>query len=156
MKRQSSGRISLAVAALALAAAVALGAGEPAKAPAEVSAPAEAKAPGDSGLRVYLDPETGELKSRPADPADGSEHEDGRLSPRERLNTYGGDLLQERLDRGGFKVDLRGRFQSSVVATIDPVTNEVSIDCVAVPVARASEPPDESRRTGEGEGRDDD
>jgi hypothetical protein len=31
-------------------------------------------------------------------------------------------------------VDLRGRFQSAVVATIDPETDEVEIDCITTAV----------------------
>ena len=53
----------------------------------------------------------------------------------DRLNTYSGDLLEEALPDGGFKVDLRGRFRSAGVATIDPVTDEVEIDCVPVRVS---------------------
>ena len=103
---------------------------------------AAARGAGGAGMRVYLDPETGALRTGPRAPlAEGEER--GPLSPAERLNTYGGDLLQEALPDGGFKVDLRGRFQTSVVATIDPATDEVSIDCVERPVGAAA--------TGEGQ-----
>ncbi|MFQ5351243.1 MAG: hypothetical protein ACE5EG_12450 [Thermoanaerobaculia bacterium] len=93
---------------------------------------AEDTTPGQAGLRVHLDPETGQLMGRPS--AEELEREvGGRLpGPADWLNTYGGDLLQEALPQGGYKVDLRGRFQSSVVATIDPDTDEVELDCIAV------------------------
>ena len=84
----------------------------------------EDTAPGAGGMRVYLDPETGAVLDRPTDP----------LTERlldERLSTYGGDLLEEPLPGGGYRVDLRGRFQSAVVATIDPETDEVEIDCIS-------------------------
>jgi hypothetical protein len=93
--------------------------------------PAGKTAAGAAGIRVHLDPETGRVIERASDPR-------AELPPRglgDRLNTYGGDLLQEALPDGGFKVDLRGRFRSAVVATIDPVTDEVEIDCVPVPVS---------------------
>jgi len=125
MKRRLNTRVILGMAS-ALLAVVLLAAGEPGEEPPEPSVPA-------AGLRVYLDPETGEVSNRPADPASRLEAWGGVLSPRDRLNTYGGDLLQERLPGGGFKVDLRGRFQSAVVATIDPETDTVKIDCVSTP-----------------------
>lgn len=81
-----------------------------------------------AGLRVRLDPVTGELRSRPAT-VDEETAERTALRLDERYSTYGRDLVQERLAGNGFKVDLRGRFQSAVVATIDPVTDEVRIDC---------------------------
>jgi hypothetical protein len=88
---------------------------------------------GLAGLRVRLDPRTGEISS--ASPESGSELEAGAGVPSAiaRLNTYGGDLLEERLPNGAVRVDLRGRFQSAVVATIDPESDAVSIDCVSVP-----------------------
>lgn len=92
---------------------------KPAEPPAEL-------APGAAGIRVYLDPETGRVIDRPDEP--GAVPQPRGLA--DRLNTYGGDLVQEPLPDGGFKVDLRGRFRSAVVATIDPVTDEVVIDCV--------------------------
>ncbi len=96
----------------------------------DAGAPAEDAAAGTASIRVHLDPETG----RVIDPASGPRSEPLPGGLRDRLNTYGGDLVQEALPGGGFKVDLRGRFRSAVVATIDPVTDEVEIDCVPVPV----------------------
>ncbi len=103
----------------------------------DIGPPARDTPVGDAGMRVHLDPLTGEILPRPADPA-GEERaaEDGTTpvtGPRGWLNTYGDDLVQEPLPGGGFKVDLRGRFQSSVVATIDPETGEVEVDCVVSP-----------------------
>ncbi len=152
MKRRPDARITLTL-VLALLAVVGIAAGAPPEEPPAArgaTAPptpedgggeAEDSTPGAAGMRVYLDPDTGELRSRPADPGDGAETGRVELTPHERLNTYGGDLLQERLERGGFKVDLRGRFQRSVVVTIDPQTDEVSIDCVSDPAT--VEPTDE-------------
>ena len=138
MKRRAKPYAAL-VAALALTAAAVLAAGKPAPEPAAAETRSQTDAgsppagredlPGASGLRVLLDPETGRMRSRPLDP----EAADASRAARDRLNTYGADLIQERLPEGGFKVDLRGRFQSSVVATIDPRTLEVTVDCVRAP-----------------------
>lgn len=90
------------------------------------SAP-EDVSPGTAGVRVYLDPETGEVLDRPTE----------QLTERlldQRLSTHSRDLLEEALPEGGYKVDLRGRFQSAVVATIDPETDEVEIDCISTSV----------------------
>ena len=146
MKRLPSTRAILTV-SLALTGAALLAAAQPAGAPDGDAAPQTVSAseddatrgrsaePGQAGMRVYLDPETGELTGPPA-----AREEEGTVrDPHGRFSTYSGDLLEERVPRGGFKVDLRGRFQSAVVATIDPETREVTIDCVAAPaVAPAS------------------
>ena len=143
MKRWLNARITLAMAA-ALAVALVLAAANPATAPPRDAPPSvapinedvvgavEDAAPGGAGLRVYLDPATGLLRNRPTDP----EAEEIIRDAAERLNTYGADLLQEPLPQGGFKVDLRGRFQSAVVATIDPRTDEVKIDCISTPASK--------------------
>lgn len=142
MRRQQLVGITLAV-ALALIGVAVLAAGRPeADSPAELRAPlpspgdenpeVEPTASGVAGVRVFLDPLTGEIRSRP----DEGEAVDDPRRLSDRLNTYGGDLIQEALPQGGFKVDLRGRFQSAVVATIDPETDEVTIDCVSQPVVQ--------------------
>ena len=129
------------VAALLLTAAAVLAAGIPAPEPEQGASATTSQpdpggppagregVPGASGLRVLLDPETGRMRSRPVDP----EAAEASRGVRDRLNTYGDDLIQEALPQGGFKVDLRGRFQSSVVAAIDPQTQEVTVDCVRSP-----------------------
>jgi hypothetical protein len=142
MKRQLNAGATLVVASGLIAAGVLAAvrpAAEPAeKAPERIAAEPQgarggldAAVPGRAGLRVHLDPETGQMRNRPTDP----ESYDHSQDPGDRLNTYGGDLLQEALPHGGFKVDLRGRFQSAVVATIDPDTDEVRIDCIAAPTS---------------------
>jgi hypothetical protein len=148
MKRQPNNLVILTL-AFALLATVVLAAGEPGEEQPAMPRPGaeptgenevgrtDTGAPGAAGLRVYLDPETGELTGRPADPE--TETEGGLMDPRQRLNTYGRDLLQERIESGGFKVDLRGRFQSAVVATIDPETDTVSIECVPGAVVEATD-----------------
>ena len=142
MKRLMSTRAILTV-VLALTGAALLAAGQPASersgeaAPAEASASEDdatrnrAAAPGGAGMRVYLDPETGQLTGPPA----AGDEETAPRDPLGRFSTYSGDLIEERLPGRGFKVDLRGRFQSAVVATIDPETQEVTIDCVTAPAA---------------------
>ena len=131
MRRPRIASIVLTMAA-ALVAVALLAAGEQAETPGEPQPPrsedaarsGEDSAPGAAGIRVYLDPETGEVLDRPTDP----------LTERlldERLSTYSADLLEEALPDGGYRVDLRGRFQSAVVATIDPETDEVTIDCIS-------------------------
>lgn len=144
MERRLSARIGSVALGLALAAAVGFAGGGPADdaALSEDSAPSESPVPLAGGLRVYLDPETGEVRSRPADQDPELQREESRWGERESRNTYGGDLLQEPLDGGGFMVDLRGRFQSSVVATIDPETGAVTVDCVRAPAAGESEDED--------------
>ena len=103
----------------------------------DVGPPARDTAPGEVGVRVRIDPLTGEILRRPDDPGvEDQAAEDGTTpvtGPRGWLNTYGDDLVQEPLPGGGFKVDLRGRFQSAVVATIDPDTGAVEVDCVVTP-----------------------
>ena len=142
MRRWLNARVTLVMAAAVLAAVV-LAAANPAARPRGDEAPSAAptsedaggaledSAPGSAGLRVYLDPATGLMRSRPSDP----EAEEAVGGFAGRFNTYGGDLLQEPLPRGGFKVDLRGRFQSAVVATIDPQTDEVKIECISTPAS---------------------
>jgi hypothetical protein len=143
MKRPSSALRALLVVAFVLAGAAILilsGAfGDSAK-NAQPRAVAAAKgvgtmvgdeAPGRAGVRVYLDPDTGELVNRRFVEEEG---EAIRPGPGHWLNTYGEDLLQERIPQGGYMVDLRGRFQSAVVATIDPETDEVEIDCITTAV----------------------
>lgn len=140
----------------ALVASLALAGAQEAEEPAPEAAPGTARGPapaastgedvdppardmpaGPAGVRVHLDPLTGEILDRPAEPEpEGQAAEDrpsGVSGPRGWLNTYGDDLIQEALPGGGFKVDLRGRFQSAVVATIDPETGAVEVDCIVSP-----------------------
>ena len=99
------------------------------------ASPRDAAAVGRGGVRVHLDPDTGRLLRDPA----GAEGAPRQVVPGGRFSTYGGDLLEEPLADGGFKVDLRGRFQSAVVATIDPETGEAEIDCVTKPAGEEAD-----------------
>ena len=106
------------------------------------STAARAVAPGSAGMRAFLDPETGQLLSRPSDDETALRPSAGeRVEPGHWLNTYSADLLQESLPVGGYKVDLRGRFQTAVVATIDPASGEAAVDCL--PAAADEEPSDD-------------
>lgn len=95
-------------AGLALAAPAAAQEGKPA-----------AAAAAQGGMKVYLDPQTGALRDTPA-PGTAPLI----LSPQEQnaLSTYSGDLEQipSSLPGGGVMVDLKGRFQSPLMATIGP------------------------------------
>ncbi len=119
--------------ALLLALSLTLAAGAPAEKPMDeepVAGMGPAVAPaGAAGIRAFLDLETGRLLARPPG-GDAGAPGDGRLGAHHPLNTYAGDLLEEPLPDGGYMVDLQGRFQSAVVATIDPVSGESAIDCV--------------------------
>lgn len=120
-------------------------AASPAPAPLDEDGQAsgEDAAAGRAGVRIYLDPSTGEIRSHPTPE---EERQLRPLDPGHRLSRYGGDLLQEPIPQGGFKVDLRGRFQSAVVATIDPHSDTVTLDCVATGRSgdgRSGEPADE-------------
>lgn len=138
MRRSTKYGAILALAAVVVV-VLALATGRSGGDPAEPQGPTPDAArsvatPEASGLRVVLDPETGALIQDPSDiPAD----EEGL--PPDRLRTYSGDLIQEPLPQGGFKVDLKGRFQSSLVATVDPLTDEVHVDCVRASEGEAEE-----------------
>jgi hypothetical protein len=71
-----------------------------------------------SGLRAYLDPETGRLVSKPPDVEEG-----GALSMPvdglEQFSTSHQGLVSEMTPDGGIMVDLRGRFRQGTLATID-------------------------------------
>ena len=71
------------------------------------------------GMKVYLDPQTGAILDKPA-PGTAPMI----LSPQEQnaLSTYSGDLEQitSSLPGGGVMLDLKGRFQSPLMATIGP------------------------------------
>lgn len=77
---------------------------------AESSAPA-----GAAGMTVYIDPQTGALLSAPAPGSVPLQ-----LSPRERnaLSTSHQGLVEVPLPGGGYKLDLQGRFQNPLIATV--------------------------------------
>jgi hypothetical protein len=73
---------------------------------------------GATGMKVYIDPQTGAILS---EPAPGSVPL--QMSPQEQnaLSTSSQDLVQIPSSEpgGGVKLDLQGRFQSPLIATID-------------------------------------
>ena len=68
---------------------------------------------GQAGLRASIDPETGQLTSRPADGA-------GLQSAVDPLNWSSEGLQREVLPDGTVRVDLQGRFMSSSYAVRQP------------------------------------
>jgi hypothetical protein len=77
-----------------------------------------AVAPEAGGLTIYIDPQTGTIRP---DPAPGTVPL--QLTPQERnaLSTSHEGLVEvpSPVPGGGFKIDLQGRFQSSLFFTID-------------------------------------
>ncbi len=108
-------------------------AGEPAK--------TETKTAGGGGMVIEIDPARGTIKENPQ-LSDAMQEELARL-----VNTSSEGLTETTLRNGTVVVDLQGRFQSAVVATIDKDGN-VHSSCVS------SEPghdhkvhgPDESKK----------
>lgn len=68
------------------------------------------------GIVVYIDPVTGAILEAPAP---GSISLPLTSALREELSTSAAGLEQVRLPGGGVIVDLQGRFQSPLIATID-------------------------------------
>lgn len=64
---------------------------------------------GRAGVRVYVDPETGEFTAPPPD-------ETVRPSVEASLSETGEGLVEKPAPSGGFTVDLKGRFQAPVIA----------------------------------------
>lgn len=71
----------------------------------------EASGTPGGGMRAHVDSGTGRLLSEPpaARPA----------PPSDPTSTSGEGLVETPLQRGGVMIDLRGRFQSPLVATVD-------------------------------------
>lgn len=89
---------------------------------------------GIAGQKAYVDPRTGELVSSPARPE--------RAPMRSlRVDPAGRDLPEMPLaNRPGFKVDLKGRYQSATVATVNP-DGSVSVSCDAATASVTPEAP---------------
>lgn len=90
---------------------------------------------GQAGLRVYVDPSTGELLDRPAgedllDTLDAAPA--GRSLPSSRLVEEAGPTAAH-----GTTVDLQGRFRSSMTIGIAPDAKTVT-NCTNAPAADAS------------------
>lgn len=92
---------------------------EPADGHANQASGASTQLQSQGGYRAYIDPETGELTSPPEIQETTSERL--HLSPEEMnaMSTSSDDLVEEPLPGGGYMIDLQGRFQSSVFATVD-------------------------------------
>jgi hypothetical protein len=99
-----------------------------------------ASAPGEAGMRIYLDPETGTFGPPPA----GAEPVGG-INP---LNDSDAGLVQVRLPDGSYMVDLEGRFQEYYVVQMTPSGKRV-VKCVQdpkqVPATSAAVPQPEER-----------
>ena len=126
---------ALAICGLALLAAPALF--------AEASGEETAAAPTREGLRVYLDPETGELTSTPS--RDQVEALSKKiLSEEPALSRLSAGLEPFDLERGGRGVYLAGRFQSALVvrrtedSSFEPVCTDAAEHASAALAAPAA------------------
>jgi hypothetical protein len=83
---------------------------------ADESKPAAQTSPA-RGMTVHIDPQTGRVVPAPAPGTTTLQ-----LSPAEqnRMSTSSEGLVEEPLPGGGYKLDLRGRFQSPLMATTGP------------------------------------
>lgn len=77
----------------------------------DVPAPGTARA----GIRVEIDPATGRLRERPARRAEGP----AEAPASSRFSKSDANLVEVRLPNGAVAVDVRGRFRSAAVATLD-------------------------------------
>ena len=85
------------------------------RAPADVKTIQSAgAAAGQSGMRAYFDPQTGKIGPPPADQAAPP------ASPERANNTSAEGLVIVPAPGGGQMVDLQGRFQTDVTATLEP------------------------------------
>jgi DNA-binding protein YbaB len=90
--------------------------------PASVGA--AAAAPGEAGMRVSIDPETGELA-----PATAAQQKALDQEMQQMLSRSSEGLVEEVLPNGAVQVHLQGRFQSASVAVIDE-TGTLHTGCV--------------------------
>ncbi len=74
---------------------------------------------GAAGMRLYVDPETGEFVERPTVPSTIELAEDG-VGP---YSTSDEGLYEVEAAGGGVMVDLQGRFRQAYVATVDESGN---------------------------------
>lgn len=87
----------------------------------EASPAGEARPLAASAQKAWIDPETGRLATPTADELEIERQlapPNGALSERLRVDAEG--LWEEPSAAGGYRVDLRGRFASSTVATVSP------------------------------------
>lgn len=79
---------------------------------------------GASGMRLYIDPKTGELLEAPPQGAEVQMSQEAM----EPFSTSPVGLVQENAPGGGKMVNLRGRFQQAFTAAIDE-SGAVVFDC---------------------------
>ena len=91
--------------------------GQPAAAEDAAPKPQAAPAPGQAGMIVNVDPQTGQIL--PA-PAPGTPAPQMTPADQNRMSTSFQGLVERPAPGGGFMVDLQGRFQSPLMATIGP------------------------------------
>jgi hypothetical protein len=84
---------------------------------------------GSAGMRVYVDPATGALTSEPAVP-----EPQPRSAGIAATSTSTQGLVEQAAPGGGVMVDLQGRFQNEMRATIGP-DGAMHTDCVGTPPA---------------------
>lgn len=70
----------------------------------------------EAGMRVYVDPQTGELVSSPVT----AEQRQQASAADAAFNQDNTDLVPVRMPDGSIMVDLQGRFQQATVATVQP------------------------------------
>ena len=116
--------LAVLIALLALAAGCAQRTEETLEPGREAAVPSSDSGP-QASSRAYVNPNTGRLEPS-AQPGEGT---DPLAVAPERLSRFQEDLVEEPLEEGGYKVDLRGRFRSETVARIDE-NGELTIDCI--------------------------
>ncbi len=80
------------------------------------------------GMRVYRDPQTGQLGPPPA----GVQPPGLSVAEQHRLNRSDAGLQQRVLPGGGVAVDLQGRYQSMAVATVG-ADGQAAVNCAVTP-----------------------
>jgi hypothetical protein len=81
--------------------------------------PGATQPPARSGMTVYVDPQTGALRGTPAP---GTVPLEVTPELRTRMSTSNQGLTEtpSTVPGGGMRLDLQGRFQSPMIATVDP------------------------------------
>lgn len=96
------------------------------------------------GMRVYRDPQTGQL----GPPPPGVQPPGLSVAERQMLNRSDRGLQERTLPRGGIAVDLQGRYQNMAIATVG-ADGQSEVNCELTPdQAEAALQSDRQRRTG--------
>jgi hypothetical protein len=96
------------------------------------------------GMRVYRDPETGQL----GPPPPGVQPPGLSVAEQRMLNRSDGGLQARTLPRGGVAVDLQGRYQNMAVANVG-ADGQAEVSCELTPAqAEAALRSDQQIRTG--------